>query len=65
MISHAYKTRRNRGPVTEEPPPVKVKVNEEKKPLRINNKDKTILLTYEELGLTPINLFDYETYEKV
>lgn len=28
-------------------------------------KDKTTLLTYDELGLTPISNFDYESYEKV
>lgn len=58
LFSHNYKTRRNRVNA-EEPPPAKIKLNEEKKPLRISNRDKTTLLTYEELGLVPISDFDY------
>lgn len=42
-----------------------MRIIEDKKPVRIVNRDKPITLTYEELGLTPINSFDYETYEKV
>lgn len=42
-----------------------MRIIEDKKPVRIVNRDKPITLTYEELGLTPINLFDYENYEKV
>lgn len=43
----------------------KVRVVEDKKPVRVPVKDKNSMLTYEELGIPPIHEFDYENYDKV
>lgn len=42
-----------------------MRIVQDRKPVRIVNKDKPITITYQDLNLTPINEFDYETYEKV
>lgn len=64
MIHHNYKTRRNKGTYNEDALS-KMRVNEEKKPVRVLPKEKGQMLTYEDLGLTPIHDFDYENYDKV
>lgn len=43
----------------------KIRPIDEKKQIRIHPKDKSAMMTYEELGITPIHLFDYENYDKV
>jgi hypothetical protein len=43
----------------------KIRPIDEKKQIRIHPKDKNTMMTYEELGITPIHLFDYENYDKV
>ena len=42
-----------------------MRIPEDKKPVRVTPKERGQLLTYEELGLTPIHDFDYENYDKV
>ena len=64
VIHHNYKTRRNRGSYGEDNLS-KIRVTEDRKPVRIHNKEKGQALTYEDLGLTPIHDFDYESYDKV
>jgi hypothetical protein len=64
MSYHNYKTRRNKSNFNEDVP-TKVRVTEERKPVRVPIKDKNAMLTYEDLGITPIQEFDYAHYDKV
>ena len=42
-----------------------MRITEDKKPVRVTPRERSQVLTYEELGLTPIHDFDYENYDKV
>lgn len=63
-VHHNYKTRRNRGTYNEDTLS-KVRIVEDRKPIRVPNRERGNNLTYEDLGLTPIQELDYETYDKV
>ena len=60
-VQHSYKTRRKRL-FHHETPLRKFRIPNNRLPVKI---EQAPSLTYEELGLLPIESFNYETYEKV